>query len=178
MGWISHFFCADARISHFWFKFLTFPARRREYLTFMFQFLTFGLNFSLLRREHSNFSLLCLNFSLFARRHVKRWPAGTRQPVNDMVLTMSLGGPARYRAGRRHEKGQPAWEWAGRRGSVAGWESENFTGKVTKSEKFKHKSEKFTCSRRISEKFKPEVRNLRVRTGKVRNWNQKWEIQT
>jgi hypothetical protein len=46
------------------FEFLTFPARMRD-------FLTFGLNFSL--------------FSLFA---------GERQPVNDMVLTMSLGGLA------------------------------------------------------------------------------------
>jgi hypothetical protein len=38
-------------------------------------------------------------------------------PANYMVLTMSLGGPAMslggpvwFRAGRRHEKGRPAWE--------------------------------------------------------------------
>ncbi len=91
-------------------------------------------------------------------------------PANYMVLTMSLGGPAMslggpawFRAGRRHEKGR------GRRGSVAGWKSEN----LTKSEKFKHKSEKFACSRRRSEKFKPKVRNSRVCAGKVRNSNQK-----
>jgi hypothetical protein len=58
-------------------------------------------------------------------------------------------------------KGPAGVGWAIRRGSVAGWKSDNFTGKVTKSEKFKHKSEK----------FKPKVRNSRVRAGKVRNSN-------
>jgi hypothetical protein len=38
-----------------------------------------------------------------------------------MVLNMSLG--------------ELAWEWAGQRGSEAGWKSENFTGKVAKSDK-------------------------------------------
>ncbi len=34
------------------------------------------------------------------------------------------------KAGRRHEKGRPAWEWASQRGSGAGWKSEKFAGKL------------------------------------------------
>ncbi len=48
-----------------------------------------------------------------------------------------------------------AWECGQRRGSVAGWKCEN----LTKSEKFKHESEKFKHVRTKSEKFKRKVRN-------------------
>jgi hypothetical protein len=52
-------------------------------------------------------------------------------------------------------------------------ESENFAGKVAKSEKFEPTSEKMVHARRKSEKFKPKVRNWSVRGDKVRNSSQK-----
>ncbi len=67
--------------------------------------------------------------------------ASQSEHANNMVVTMSLLG--RYCEGQ-HERGRPAtrkglagvgvgwpaWEWAGRRGNGAGWNSEIFAGKV------------------------------------------------
>ncbi len=167
----------------------------------MFEFLTYGLNFSLFLRGHANFSLLVWishlygantrishfyvwishfwslfqwnsHFSSLRHSHAGRptpMPAGLlpRRPAlyhagppNDMVNTMSLTG---WRAPAGH--------------CMTCWRA--------KSEKFKHKSEKFACPRRKSEKFKPQVRNWnikvrnsRLHAGKVRNSNQKWKICT
>ncbi len=135
-------------------QFLTFPARVR-------QFLTFGVWISHFLHAGT------LNFSLFARRQVERWSAGARQPIHNMVLATSLGGPAWEWAGRRHEKGRPACDWAGRRASVAGWKSEKSDGKVRISQ------EKWPKVRNSNQK----VRNSRVHAGKWEIQTLKWEIR-
>jgi hypothetical protein len=84
------------------FEFLTFPARTRK-------FLTLCLNFSLFLRGHPDFSLFACR-AVICRRG---------QPVNIMVLTMSLGRPVTRKGPASDTKR------AGRRGSVAGWKSEN-----------------------------------------------------
>jgi hypothetical protein len=151
---ISHFSCADARISHFWFEFLTCTARTCKFLTCMFEFLTFG-----------NFCSEILTF-----------PAGH---------TLMPAGPLPRRLALYHTMSLMGWRMP------AGHRS---TCRRAKSEKFKHKSEKFACSCRKSEKFKPKVRNwnikvrnshlragkvrnLRICAGKVRNSNHKWELK-
>ncbi len=138
---ISHFSCANAQISHFWLKFLTFPARLHKFLTFHSEFLTFCTQALWISHfSHAGMS----NGDLPAR-------ASPSEHANNKVVTMSLGGPA----------------WEGPAGGVirlAGvgvgrlekweicWISENFAGKVAESEK-----------------FEPKVRNWRLRADKVRN---------
>ncbi len=100
---ISHQVCAMAPISHFRPEFLSEFALWREFLTFQ-----------------SNFSIWSRASMAKGDLPARSSPAGH---ANNMVLTMSLGAPA--------------WWWAGRRGpharSVPPWSSENFKRSIVRN---------------------------------------------
>jgi hypothetical protein len=89
---------------------------RTHFSLFLHELLTIGSNFSLFMRNCTHFSPFTLNFSIISRRHsefltfcmppcqmVIGQRASPSEHVNNMVVTMSLGGPA--------SGGRPAWEW-------------------------------------------------------------------
>ncbi len=156
--WISHFSCADARISHFKVWISRFPARTHEFLTFWFEFLTFG-HFS---REILTFPS---NFSLFQPATLARRPA----------LFVSPASPLPRRPSQWHTWLIPCYGWAGARRQITVRPA--CLQKVRNSECRRAKSEKLTekweIGARTLAKWEiqtPKVRNWRTRAGKVRNW--------
>ncbi len=170
--WISHFSCADARISHFWFEFLTFGHLSSK-------FLTFGSNFSLL-------ATFPVKFSLFQRiSHSSSRPhshAGRPTPTPPALFV----SPAQYHFGPPNDIAGwptttpalpmtwliPCYWRAGARQQITAQSAGVQKVRNSNQKSTDHRSE---CRRAKSEKFKPKVRNLWNCAGKVRNSNQKWE---
>ncbi len=135
----------------------------------LFQLSLLCLNFSLLRREHTNISLFCLNFSLLVTFPVKfslfqpatlpRRPAHSHAGRPFLCRRPALyhvGPPNEDIAGRPTTTPAPPMTWlipchwrAGAHPQITARHA-----KSEKSEKFRMKSEKFAHLRRKSEKFK------------------------
>ncbi len=158
--WISHFSCADTRISHFLLL--------RNFTNFsLLVWISHFSSVDAARISHfyvwiSHFSV---NFSLFQPATLPRRPSqwhGEYHVIDGRARAGQSG--ARRPITTRHTKSEKF-----RVPACKKWEIQ------TKSEKFKPKSEKFARRRRKVRNSNHKVRNSRVRAGKVRNSNQKWE---